>query len=195
MRTAIKSIKLRRDSRARKILETAALGAGILIVSTISPMSGVLLVRGLIKQYFYRKSFQRRRFLDDLKNLQNRELVDYREMENGNVRITLTKNGREKLLVYRLEDMKLKRPSRWDRKWRLVMFDIPHGDKKARDAFRQKLKSLEFYPIQKSVFITPYPCEDEIDFLASIFNIRKHIILMEIANFDGEERLRHHFKI
>jgi DNA-binding transcriptional regulator PaaX len=91
--------------------------------------------------------------------------------------------------------MKLKRPAKWNGKWRLVMFDIPHGYKRARDAFRQKLKRLEFYPIQKSVFITPYPCEDEIDFLASVFDIRKHVILMNIADFEGEEKLKRHFRI
>lgn len=189
------SMKMRRDSRARKILETAALGAGILIISTISPMSGASLAKGLMKEYLYKKSFRRQRFLNDLKNLQIRELIDYREMADGKVKITLTKNGREKLLIYKLEDMKLQKPVKWDGKWRLVIFDIPHSYKKARDAFRQKLKSLEFYPIQKSVFIIPYPCEDEIDFLALIFDVRKYVISMNIASFEGEEKLKHHFNI
>lgn len=46
--------------------------------------------------------------------------------------------------------------SDWDGLWRLVIFDIPEENKKLRDTFRNKLKSLGFVMFQKSVWVTPF---------------------------------------
>lgn len=45
---------------------------------------------------------------------------------------------------------------RWDRKWRLVIFDIEEVSKQARERFRSKLKEVGFGMLQESVFISPY---------------------------------------
>ncbi|MBI2062549.1 MAG: CRISPR-associated endonuclease Cas2 [Candidatus Yanofskybacteria bacterium] len=50
----------------------------------------------------------------------------------------------------------------WDHKWRVIIFDIPQELHQKRNRFRAKLKTLGFYMIQKSVFVFPYPCEDEV---------------------------------
>ena len=59
----------------------------------------------------------------------------------------------------------------------------------------RKLKALGFYPIQKSVFLTPYACEKEIDFVCSIFEVREHVLIFYVSHFEGEEKLKHHFKL
>ncbi len=187
--------RLRRGSNPHKIMKHLALGGGVLLISLVAPAGGALLVRDLLKGYLRRKSFERKRFLNYLKNLQARDMVDYRESQDGEVKITLTKQGERKVLAYQLDEMKLKKPQRWDKRWRLIMFDIPSGNKQARDAFRRKLRNLEFYPLQKSVYLTPYPCENEIDFLASIFNVRRHILVLYVDHFEGEEKLKHHFSL
>jgi len=61
--------------------------------------------------------------------------------------------------------MEIKKTSQWDRKWRIVFFDIPEKHRRARDALREKLKEIGFREFQQSVFIQPYPCTDEINFL------------------------------
>jgi DNA-binding transcriptional regulator PaaX len=188
-------MRFRRNSKPFRLLKHLAIGAGILTLSMVAPASGAIFVKSFLRSYFKKKGFDRHRFLNDLKNLQSRELISYREESNGVVKITLTKNGREKMLRYDIDEMKIKKPAHWDRQWRLVMFDIPHHKRRARDAFRVKLKNLEFYPIQKSVFITPYPCEDEIDFIASVFDVRKNVLILYISHFEGEEKIRNHFKI
>ena len=166
-----------------------------MLISTLSPAGGSAIVKSLIKDYFRRKSFEKYQFLKDLKSLQKRELIDYKELNDGRVKITMTKKGKEKILIYNLDSMELKKPARWDRKWRIIIFDIPEDMKRAREAIRKKLKDLNFYPLQKSVFITPYSCEDEIDFIASIFNIRKYILILYVSHFEGEEKFKHYFKI
>lgn len=45
---------------------------------------------------------------------------------------------------------------KWDRKWRLVVFDIEEISRKTRERFRYKLKEVGFGMLQESVFISPY---------------------------------------
>src|SRR3990167_2211250 len=64
---------------------------------------------------------------------------------------------------------------KWDKKWRVVIFDIPEKSRMARDALRRKLKELEFRELQKSVFVHPYECKKEIDFIIEFFNLRHYV--------------------
>ena len=188
-------MKLRRNSRLFKVLKYLAIGAGVLIVSSIAPAGSPQIIRGIIGDYIRKKRFRREMFLRDLKRLQTRKLVDYQELPDGRIKIILTKNGKEKMLTYNIDDITLATDKKWDGQWRLIIFDVPHGFKKARDAFRLKLKELKFYPLQKSVFITPYPCEDELDFIASFYNIRKYLLILYISHFEGSEKLKYHFNL
>lgn len=45
---------------------------------------------------------------------------------------------------------------KWDRKWRIVVFDIAEANKKTRDNLRAKLRELGFGMLQESVWINPY---------------------------------------
>ena len=161
----------------------------------ISPESGAKLAILLLKEYFYKKGFRKDLLLKDLRNLQKRDLIEYKELEDGKIKIVLSKKGKNEVLQYDIDNIKLTNQKGWDGKWRLVMFDIPHNRKNARDAFRKKLIDLEFYPIQKSVFITPYPCEKEIEFISAVFEIRKYILILYVLKFEGDVKLKQYFKI
>ena len=60
--------------------------------------------------------------------------------------------------------MKIRKPAKWDGKWRIVVFDIPENLRSIRQALREHLCRLQFYQLQKSVFVLPYECGDEIEF-------------------------------
>jgi len=70
---------------------------------------------------------------------------------------------------------------------------LPEDKKKARNAMNYKLKNLGFYPIQKSVFVFPYECRDEIDFVGNFYNIRKNIRYIEVKDIDDDGKLRKKF--
>lgn len=91
--------------------------------------------------------------------------------------------------------MKIKTLKHWDKKWRIVSFDIPEKQKNAREALRKKLRDLDFYPLQKSMFVLPYPCQDEIDFIAEIFQIRKNITYFETTLISNEGKIRAYFNL
>jgi CRISPR-associated endonuclease Cas2 len=77
----------------------------------------------------------------------------------------------------------------------MVIFDIPEKKKRAREALRNKLKDLGFKELQKSVFIHPYECEDEIDFITKVFEIRPYIRFARLDMFTNEEQFKIKFKL
>jgi len=184
-----------KKSRREELIRTLLLVGGVLIISTISPAGGAAVVRILIKNYIHKRRFERKKFLRDIWNLQRKDVLEYQQVGAGRVKIVLTQYGKKKALLYDLDNIKFETGKKWDRKWRLVMFDIPHSLKKARDAFRKKLTALGFYGLQKSVFITPYPCENEIDFICSVFEIRRYVLILSVSRFEGEEKLKYRFRL
>lgn len=75
------------------------------------------------------------------------------------------------------------------------MFDVPERKKLARDILTTKLNELGFKRIQNSAYIFPYPCEDEIEFIASVYEIRPYVQVLRVDKISNSERLITHFKL
>ena len=75
------------------------------------------------------------------------------------------------------------------------MYDIPISKNKARNAIRSKLNQLGFKEWQKSVFVHPYPCQDEINFVIEFFDLRPYVRYAELINPTNEAELKLHFKL
>ena len=123
---------------------------------------------------------RRYRFVRHIKDHKNRHYL-------------LTPKGEAKLHNLVIEDIEIKNPKNWDGKWRLVMYDFPIRFKKARNAFRFKLKQLGFFQFQKSAWIYPYPCEGEILFVADFYGVRKHIEILEVDKILNDRKIKIHF--
>lgn len=114
------------------------------------------------------------------KNLIEADRIKKREI------LKITDEGKIFLIKNNLELLRIERGRKWDGKWRIVSFDIPHSKKSARDTFRKFLKQFNFCPLQKSFFVSPYPCYEEIQFLGSLFGVAEYIVYGE-ATFKKEE--------
>jgi len=122
-------------------------------------------------------------------------LVDYQEEDDGTITMNLSELGQKQVLRFKLEEMAIKTPLVWDKKWRLVIFDIPEKNKPAREALRAKLKELGFLELQHSAWIYPYPCDREINFIIEVFNLRPYIRQMEVSKMTNEAELLLRFKL
>lgn len=122
-----------------------------------------------------------------VKRLEKQRMINFIE-ENGQIKITITDKGKTRLLTYNYDDMVIKKP-KTDGKWRLVIFDVPEKRKRDRDSFRRKLLQLGFIRLQDSVFASPYPCKDEIDFLANYLQISDYVTLAVINKIERGEFL------
>jgi len=141
---------------------------GVMIIAGGSPYFYRQAVRKLFKETSKKLARARARKIAEL---QKRKLISFQELGNGTVRVELTHQGKKLVRLYNLEDMKLKVPKRWDGWWRIVMYDIPTGQKRASNAFREKIRSLGLYQLQRSVWVSPYECLAEIEFLCTVFEI------------------------
>ncbi len=79
-----------------------------------------------------------------------------------------------------------------------MIFDIPTKPKiynQARNALRQKIKEPGFYQLQKSVWVFPYDFEDEILFVAEIFEVEKYVEIITAEKFMHGKGLKKAFKL
>ncbi|MBI2100094.1 MAG: CRISPR-associated endonuclease Cas2 [Candidatus Vogelbacteria bacterium] len=141
--------------------------------------------RKIDRQYLYRV----------LNEFRHDRLIDYEEQTDGQIKIVLTAEGKERTLQFDLDKLTIPTPPRWDGKWRLVFFDIPETNRRGRNALRHKLRELGFYEWQKSVFVYPHHCRDEIDFVVEFFNLRHHVRYGELLSPTNEAELKLHFDL
>lgn len=112
-------------------------------------------------------------------------------------KIFLTKLGKGKLKKMNLETLIVKKPSSWDGKWWQVAADIPTEEYKwAADLFRQKLKDMNFFPLQRTLWIYPYDPREEIEFIIRYYGIESFVTVMEINRLvrDDERKIKVFFR-
>ncbi len=165
-----------------------------------SPYGGKA-ITGALKEYLRKRANDKEQ--EKLLESKNVSLALYRLKRRKQIRIVksgaktiikLTERGRKRKLEYDYEQIRVPEPKTWDKKWRLLMFDIPHKIKQARDTFRWKLKDIGFIPFQKSIWIYPYSCEDEIDFIAEYLRIAPYITLLTVQ-IENDSSLKEKFRL
>ena len=146
-----------------------------------------------------------RRF-DKLQKMTNRQMQDtFRHAVRGKYivisgtgerrRITLTHKGKQFLNQKAMEELRPPKPPVWDKKWRLVLFDIPEEFKKNRNSFAAGLKRMGFVQIQKSCFTFPFPCLDEVEILADFHEVRPFVTFLVAESLEGSKALARRFKL
>ena len=154
----------------KKILKGILVAGGIMIAATDSKFAYKILPK-LIKYAKYKLNDKKdkKKIYDTFYNLKRKNLIHF-ENRHGQVYISLTAEGKEKAGKYQIDDLEIKKPKKWDEKWRILIFDVLDKQKLKREALRGKIKELGLYQIQKSVWIYPYDFKNEMDLLRSFFN-------------------------
>lgn len=129
-----------------------------------------------------------------LARLQAQKLVEITQQDGEQV-VTLTKNGRRRILKYALDDLSIPRPKSWDGKWRLVLYDVDNRRKQLRDIFRESLRGLGFYRLQESVWLHPYPCEDQVTFLREYHGVGAEVLYVVATKLEDDAPYRTYFDL
>ncbi len=113
-----------------------------------------------------------------LKRLREKGFVErVTEKDAGKIILRLTEAGREFLLFSKPED-----EIKWDRKWRIVVFDIPESKRQVRDVLRRRLKLWDFKPWQKSVWASKKNVTDKLRSLIKELDIADWVLVIESDN-------------
>ncbi len=127
----------------------------------------------------------------NLQRLYENKLVEV-VRENGQEVIKLSQKGQTKYLRYKMENWS-DQGKGWDGKWRVVLYDISKLKKDKQEAFRRMLKQMNFWPLQKSVYLTPYKCQEAINYLREYFNIGEEVMLLEVSKLENEAYYKQYF--
>jgi len=136
--------------------------------------------------YRNKGKFEGFRIMRDLESLKKRKLINFYKFKDRDLKIELTNKGKKEVSFLSLDKISLENKKPKDGFYRLVIFDIPVGKDRERRIFREKLKSLDFFKIQYSVFITPYNCEKEIKEISRIldFKFGEEVKILKVFGFN-----------
>lgn len=188
------------NPRVRDVL--LLLGVGTLVMATVlmpelpmiaKPIADEIRKRQDEKQEREWNKYNPWRLKQLLTRLNKQKLVDI-DVRNGAWVVDINERGKKKLLKYKLDDMTLK-DDKWDGRWRIITYDIFSKKKNERELFRKMLKQLKFFQLQRSVYITPYECSDEIEYLRQVCKIDSEVVILTVNGLENERAYKEYFGI
>ncbi len=177
-------------TKKAKIKEAILTTLMIAVAGVLNPQA---LVRGVLSEL--KKPKEKRVLAENAiyntrKKLLKQGLIKY---ENGFW--SITDKGRCELEYKKAVSQRLPHPKHWDKKWRILIFDIREEKKGLRDKIRRTLITIGFYRLQDSVWIYPYDCEDLITLLKTDFKIGKDLLYIIADNVENDLEIRRNFGI
>jgi DNA-binding transcriptional regulator PaaX len=167
------------------ILSTIGL-AGVLSAGLVAPnVVGAMAKIGLIPS-------ERQR--EVIKRASNR-MVRKGLMKREDGRLRLTAAGERELRSLEMRQHPAGRPRRWDKKWRVLIFDIPERQRTQRNKIRATLQSFGFLRLQGSVWVYPHDCEDLVALLKADLHIGKNLLYMVVDALENDTWLRKEFSL
>lgn len=131
----------------------------------------------------------RRSFANAIRRLERRHLVGA-AVGGGREGWHLTPEGERLVRRLKAKLAQVVAQRRWDRKWRIVIFDIPEKLRGRRDFLRKELREIGFHQLQKSVWVSPYPMVPEFSLIVSELALGKHFRLVVAENIEDDSDLR-----
>ena len=88
-----------------------------------------------------KKRYSKRHLQNAIGTLRHRKLIEIIQEKDGKTKVVLTNKGEKRIKEFCFEELKIQKSKKWDKKWRVLIFDIPTKPKiynKAREALRNK---------------------------------------------------------
>ena len=177
------STKRAKKANVKKIILQSVATAGLISVAVLAPNVLTALKKLGFKPNIYGVKRSR-------ENLVRKGLIKY----EGKF-LRLTEMGERELNKMKQFDFSLNRPQKWDKKWRVLVFDIPEYRRKIRDDIRRTLHSIGFMKMQNSVWVYPYDCEDYINLIKADLKIGKDLLYMIVDTIEYDRPIKNFFNL
>lgn len=112
---------------------------------------------------------------------------------DGSGFVSLTAKGEARLSEIELANYELPKPKWWDKKWRLISFDIKEKRRHIRELLRRTLEAVGFVRLHKSVWVYPHDCEDFLSLLKADYHVGVEILYIVADYIENDGWLRRHF--
>lgn len=184
-------------SRGRKgviekaIIGTLALG-GMLTIAMMAPKVLSVIKREHLDYVLPQDPKQRLR--ETISRMKRKSLITFKEI-HGKRYPRLTTLGRQQIERVSLGELTIHKPFRWDRRWRMVIFDIEESRQNDRKKIRRLLQRLGFLQLQRSVWIHPYDCEEIIALIKTDMRIGRNVLYIIADAIEHDRHLRKHFDL
>jgi len=162
---------------------------GVIGAAFIAPKTTEMIPDILIR--YLRTPTKEQEYKRLLRYMERQKLIETLS-DNGEVTVKITEKGRKRLVKVDLDNMVVPTPKSWDKKWRLVMFDIPKVKQTQRLYFLEKLRMMGFYKMQASFWVHPFPCEEQVHVLCEAYGLRQYtsIATCEFHKYESKQLLR-----
>jgi len=194
---ALKKVKLKRWELTKAVLEIVILGLISGGGSWTRPTLP-LMIKAIIEalKEYKKIEVEEKKVRRILKNFEEKEILSLAE-KDGDVYVRSLNKDNPALIKYSLKpilDFKQKN-KKWTGKWYLVFFDVPEIQRNKRNYLRIFLKKLGFYPYQKSVYLFPYECEEEIKLIKKIVEGGKYMKYIVAEKIEDESEVKRFFQM
>ena len=173
---------------AKELVIALMICGGTVIATAIAPalISAAIPIAIAIQKKDKKKHLK---FQKTLWYLRKTGIVDIQHY-NGQIHISLTKKGESRAINWKkiLSMKKPDLPARWDRKWRILMFDISSSKRIKRDALRHLIKKLGMVQMQKSVWIHPFDCTEQVHFLKRFLDLNDTEVRLIVTESVGNDK-------
>ncbi|MDO8609981.1 MAG: CRISPR-associated endonuclease Cas2, partial [bacterium] len=88
-----------------------------------------------------------------------------------------------------------KKKKQWNGKLCMVFFDVPEIQRNKRNYLRRLLLKIGFYGYQKSVYVFPYDCENEINLIKKIVEGAQYMKYIIAEKIEDELSIKNYFKL
>ena len=153
-------------------------------VSLLSVFDRHKTYRRSINQYFEEREIDHSNFKEKIYYLKKVGLIKT-FIAGKETYAELTSKGLEQVVWHNFGQRE--RPVQWDGRFRLIIFDIPEEKHYLRDIIRCKIEKLGFIQIQKSVYVYPFECKEEINALCYFTGAKEFLKYMIADIIEGEE--------
>lgn len=183
---------IRKNTNIRHVLLHTVAIAGLLSVAVLAP--NALQVVKMFDQGKARRMNPKYLFAPAFQKLVACGMLEF-VSRDGAKHVRLTKEGRLELarMVARQPDSR--KHLRWDKRWRMVIYDIKESRKSKRVMLQGLLRNFGFRRLQDSVWIYPYDCEALIILLKADFKLGQEVLYVVVEKIENDALLKKHFDI
>jgi len=181
--------KIRRRGKLQQALLTTLLVGGMIALGA-APRVDLLKILGSRRRNPFRLKYQ---INETLSRLVRKDLVTFVE-KGGRKFARLTPAGVKRLQFEQQKTaLSLQKRKRWDKRWRVVIFDIPERRRGVRSRLRSTMQECGFVRLQDSVWVYPHDCEELTVLLKAELKLGSAVLYMVVEKIENDAWLKKHF--